>query len=82
MSGAIPPLPNTPSWRGAQVKAQGKLYLLHTYIHTYIHTHTHTHINAYVLWIRKFLMTTIGCGINHKGTKHSDKCSNNKTKTT
>jgi hypothetical protein len=29
MSGAIPPLPNTPSWRGAQLKkeAQGQLYL-------------------------------------------------------
>jgi hypothetical protein len=29
MSGAIPPLPNMPSWRGAQLKeAQGQLYLL------------------------------------------------------
>jgi hypothetical protein len=28
MSGAIPSLPNTPSWRGAQIKkAQGQLYL-------------------------------------------------------
>jgi hypothetical protein len=27
MSGAIPPFPNTPSWRGAQLKAQGQLYL-------------------------------------------------------
>jgi hypothetical protein len=27
-------------------------------------------------------MTTIGCGISHKDTKHTDKCSNNKTKTT
>jgi len=29
MHGAIPPLPNTPSWRGAQSKkkAQGQLYL-------------------------------------------------------
>jgi hypothetical protein len=29
MRGAIPPLPNTPSWRGAQLKkeAQGQLYL-------------------------------------------------------
>jgi hypothetical protein len=28
MSGAIYPLPNTPSWRGAQLKkAQGQLYL-------------------------------------------------------
>jgi hypothetical protein len=29
MRGAIPPLPNTPSWRGAQLKkAQGQLYRL------------------------------------------------------
>jgi hypothetical protein len=27
-------------------------------------------------------MATIGCGISHKDTKHTDKCSNNKTKTT
>jgi hypothetical protein len=28
MNGAIPPLPNTPLWRGAQLKeAQGQLYL-------------------------------------------------------
>jgi len=29
MSGAIPPVPNTPSWRGAQLKkeAQGQLYI-------------------------------------------------------
>jgi hypothetical protein len=27
MSGAIPPLSNTLSWRGAQLKAQGQLYL-------------------------------------------------------
>jgi hypothetical protein len=26
-------------------------------------------------------MATIGCGISHKDTKHTDKCSNNKTKT-
>jgi hypothetical protein len=32
MSGAIPPLPNTPSWCGAQLKrkAQGQLYLYFT----------------------------------------------------
>jgi hypothetical protein len=23
-------------------------------------------------------MVTTGCGISHKGTKHTDKCSNNK----
>jgi hypothetical protein len=28
MSGAIPPLPNTPSWRARSVKAQGQIYLL------------------------------------------------------
>jgi hypothetical protein len=29
MGGAVPPLPNTPSWRGAQLRgAQGQLYLL------------------------------------------------------
>jgi hypothetical protein len=27
MRGATPPLSNTPSWRGAQLKAQGQLYL-------------------------------------------------------
>jgi hypothetical protein len=27
MRGAIPPLPNTPSWRGAQLKAQGQICL-------------------------------------------------------
>jgi hypothetical protein len=26
-------------------------------------------------------MATVGCGISHKDTKHTDKCSNNKTKT-
>jgi len=43
---------------------------------TYKHTHTH------VPWIRKFVIATIGCGISHKNTKLTDKCSNNKTKTT
>jgi hypothetical protein len=27
-------------------------------------------------------MAAIGCGISHKGIKHTDKCSNNITKTT
>jgi hypothetical protein len=27
-------------------------------------------------------MATIECGISHRDTKHTDKCSNNKTKTT
>jgi hypothetical protein len=26
-------------------------------------------------------MATVGCGVIHKDTKHTDKCSNNKTKT-
>jgi hypothetical protein len=38
MSEAIPSLPNTPSWRGAQLKkAQGQLYL-------YLYTHAHTRL--------------------------------------
>jgi hypothetical protein len=35
---------------------------------SYIHTNTLTHI----LWIRKFVMATIGCGINHEDTKRTD----------
>jgi hypothetical protein len=31
MSGAIPQLPNTPPWHGAQLKAGGQLYLLQAY---------------------------------------------------
>jgi hypothetical protein len=27
-------------------------------------------------------METLGCGIHHKDTKHTDKCSNSKIKTT
>jgi hypothetical protein len=27
-------------------------------------------------------MATVGCGISHKDAKRTDKCSNNKTKTT
>jgi hypothetical protein len=52
------------------------------YIHTYINTHTyvHTYIHTYIPWIHKFVIA--GCGIRHKDTKHTDKCSNNKTKTT
>jgi hypothetical protein len=32
MDGATPPLPNTPSWRGPQLKAQGLSYLLYLMI--------------------------------------------------
>jgi len=28
MRGAIPPLPNTTSWRGSQLKKQGQFYLI------------------------------------------------------
>jgi len=35
MRGAIPPLPNTQSWRGAQLKTQGQLYLYLFYIGWY-----------------------------------------------
>jgi hypothetical protein len=40
------------------------------------------HAHAHIPWIHKFVMATIGCGISHKVTKHTDKCRNNKTKTT
>jgi len=30
MCGAIPPLPNTPSWRGSPLKAQGQLMFYET----------------------------------------------------
>jgi len=43
-----------------------------------IHTHTHT----YFPWILKFVMATMGSGVSHNDTKHTDKCSNYKTKTT
>jgi hypothetical protein len=35
-------------------------------------------IHTYIPWIHKFVIATIGCGISHKDTKHTDKCSNNK----
>jgi len=57
----------------------------HTHIYTYIHTYIHTYIiyiHTYIPWIRKFVTATVGCGISHKDTKHTDICSNNKTKTT
>jgi hypothetical protein len=40
MRGAIPPLPNTPSWRGAQLKKKHGTTL--PYIYMYTHTHTHS----------------------------------------
>jgi len=46
-----------------------------------MYTHTHTHTCAYILCICKFIVATIECGISHKDTKHTDKWSNNKTKT-
>jgi hypothetical protein len=44
--------------------------------------YTHACIHAYIPWICKFVMATTGCGISHTDTKHTDKCSNNKTDTT
>jgi hypothetical protein len=38
---------------------------------------THTHIP----WTHGFVTATIGCGISHKDTRHTDKCRNNKRKT-
>jgi hypothetical protein len=38
MSGAIPPLPNTHSWYGAQLKAQGQLYLTFNFTFTFTFT--------------------------------------------
>jgi hypothetical protein len=35
MSGAIFPLPNTPSWRGDQLKTQGQLYFTFTFKYYY-----------------------------------------------
>jgi hypothetical protein len=37
-------------------------------------------LTARVQLHHKFLMATTGCGISHKAGKHTDKCSNNKTK--
>jgi len=58
---------------------------LYVYTHTNIHTHTHTHTCASTHIFHesiKFVIATEGCGISHKDTEHTDKCSNNKTKTT
>jgi len=51
-------------------------------MHACMRAHTHTHTHTYVPWIHKFVMAIIGCGISHKYTKHKDKCSDNKIKTT
>jgi hypothetical protein len=40
------------------------------------------YMRTYIPWIYKFVIVTIGCEISYKDTKHTDKCSNNKTKTT
>jgi hypothetical protein len=49
----------------------------------FLHTHecTNTHTYAYTPWIHKFVTPKIVCGIS-QDTKHTEKCSNNKTKTT
>jgi hypothetical protein len=46
MRGAIPPLPNTPSWRGAQIKALEQLYFYVLFIYIgYIDSHDRMSIN-------------------------------------
>jgi hypothetical protein len=47
MHGAIPPLPNMPSWRGAQLKAQKQLYLLYL-LHKFVQNPT-SHALKYML---------------------------------
>jgi len=57
MSGAIPPLPSTPSWRGSQLKHRDNftfafvLAYIHkqTFINVYKHTHTHTHTRTHTM---------------------------------
>jgi len=36
---------------------------------------------TYIPRTHMFVTATIGCGVSHKDTKHTDKCSNNKVKT-
>jgi hypothetical protein len=36
----------------------------------------------YVPWIHKFVIATTGSGKRQEDAKHTDKCSNNSTKTT
>jgi len=38
MSGAIPPLPNTPSWRGAQLKTSDRENFIFIFIFTFTFT--------------------------------------------
>jgi hypothetical protein len=47
-----------------------------------IFVHTHVHACTHIPWIPKFVIAPTGCGISHKDTKHTDKCSNNKTQAT
>jgi len=41
---------------------------------------SYMNIYTYIPWIHKFVMVKMECGISHKDTKHTDKCSNDKTK--
>jgi len=50
-------------------------YALKQFVDACMYTYTHPSIHP-------FVMATIRCGTSHKDTKHTDKCSNNKTKTT
>jgi hypothetical protein len=51
MRGAIPPFPNTPSWRGVQLKAVGQLYI-YLYLLGLLFTNTH---EIQVSFLTKFL---------------------------
>jgi len=52
---------------------------VHTFQPYFPKIHSHTHIHSFILWIHKFVVATVGCGVNHKDTKHTDECSNNRT---
>jgi len=68
-------------WNKAEISTFEKCSL-HTYVHTYIHTYIHT-IHSFIhSFIHKFVTAAVRCGIGHKVTKHTDKCSNNKIITT
>jgi len=54
MRGAVPPIPNTPSWRGARLKAQRQLYL-------YLYLCLKTSLNIVDLKTKQTDNTTLKC---------------------
>jgi hypothetical protein len=44
----------------------------HTHTHRNIHSFIHSFIRPFILWIQKIVTMTIGCGISHKNTSHTD----------